>query len=191
MEKNLILKSYSVLNEFWAVVQMRIIKKLNFFRKPIGFSYFNLYPHKFFKMVDVSLYNFSVPIQMRWNDLDALGHVNNAVYVTYFEVARGYFMLKACPDWNWEKDMFLIAGVNVNFHKELLLTAVNARVHVRTSKIGGKSFVLDYVITSDKNGEQVVHATGSTTQIMFDMQMRKTIEVHDWVRASLTTFDGL
>jgi len=29
-----------------------------------------------------------VPLQIRWRDLDALGHVNNAVYVTYFEQAR-------------------------------------------------------------------------------------------------------
>ncbi len=29
-----------------------------------------------------------VPIQIRWRDLDALGHVNNAVYLTYFELAR-------------------------------------------------------------------------------------------------------
>ena len=29
-----------------------------------------------------------MPIQIRWRDLDALGHVNNAVYLTYFELAR-------------------------------------------------------------------------------------------------------
>lgn len=135
-------------------------------------------------------FNFSHPIQMRWNDLDPLGHVNNAIYVTYFEIARGRYMLEACPKWNWQKDMFLIASVNVNFHKELLLTSQNARVHIRTSKIGNKSFVLDYKITSEKGGVETLHASGSTTQIMFDMKSRGTIEVPDWVRESLENFDN-
>jgi acyl-CoA thioester hydrolase len=142
-------------------------------------------------MMDTNNFNFSAPIQMRWNDLDALGHVNNAIFITYFEVARGGFMMKACPKWDWTKHMFLIANANVDFRKELLLTAQNPQVHVRTSKLGGKSFVLEYAVTSQKGGETVLHATGSTTQIMFDTKARTTIEVPDWVRESLQDFDGI
>ena len=141
--------------------------------------------------LDLQKFNFSYPIQMRWNDLDALGHVNNALYVSYFEIARGGFMLKAVPEWDWTKHMFLIANVNVDFKKELLLTATKPLVHVRTSKIGGKSFVLEYAITSQKGDETILHATGSTTQIMFDTKARTTIEVPDWVRESLQGFDAI
>jgi acyl-CoA thioester hydrolase len=136
-------------------------------------------------------FNFSLPLQIRWSDLDPLGHVNNAVYVTYFEIVRGHFMLHACPGWDWQKDMFLIGNVTVNFLKELKLTPDITTVHVRTSKIGNKSFVLDYAITSQKGEERLVHATGHTTQIMFDMKTRATIEIPDWVREALAAFDGL
>lgn len=139
--------------------------------------------------MNLDQFNFSFPIQMRWNDMDALGHVNNGIYVTYFEIARGKYMLDACPQWDWQKDMFLIANVNVDYRKELLLTAQNPRVYMRTSKIGTKSFVLEYAITSQKGEELILHASGSTTQIMFDMKSRTTIEIPDWVRESLTTFD--
>lgn len=139
----------------------------------------------------MSSYNFSMPIQIRWNDLDALGHVNNAVFITYFEIARGFYMLKACPEWNWKKDMFLIGNVNADFLLELLLTAEDPKVHVRTQRLGSKSFVLEYMITSVVLGDQVVHATGSTTQIMFDTKTRSTIQIPEWVRASLSSFDGL
>lgn len=141
--------------------------------------------------MELENYNFSLPIQMRWNDLDALGHVNNALFVTYFEIARGYFMTKACPRWNWLKDMFLIANVNVDFKKELLLTANEPKVHMKTTNIGTKSFVLQYAITSKKDGEIILHASGTTTQIMFDMKTRTTIEIPDWVREGLTSFDNL
>lgn len=141
--------------------------------------------------MELENYNFSLPIQMRWNDLDPLGHVNNALFITYFEVARGHFMMKACPDWNWQKDMFLIANVNVDFKKELLLTAIEPKVHMRTIAIGTKSFVLEYAITSKKDDKIILHATGTTTQIMFDMKTRTTIEIQDWLRKSLSGFDQL
>ena len=61
---------------------------------------------------------------------------------------------------------------------------------MRTSNIGRKSFVLEYAVVSEKQGEIIIHATGSTTQIMFDMKTRSTIEVADWVRESLTDFES-
>lgn len=136
-------------------------------------------------------FNFKLPIQIRWNDLDPLGHVNNAVYITYFEIVRGHFMLHACPGWDWHKDMFLIANVTANFHQELLLMAVEPTVNIRTSKLGNKSFELEYAVTSKQGDETIVHATGNTTQIMFDMKTRTTIAIPDWVREALVAFDGL
>jgi acyl-CoA thioester hydrolase len=134
-------------------------------------------------------YNFSFPIQIRWNDLDALGHVNNAVFVTYFEIARGFYMLHSCSWWDWKKDMFLIANITVDFHKELLLTSKDVKVFVKTSTIGTKSFVLDYIIVSESENQEVIHATGSTTQVMFDMEKRATINIPDLLRDNLLSFD--
>lgn len=136
-------------------------------------------------------FNFSYPIQMRWTDLDPLGHVNNAVYVTYFEVARGPFMLASCPQWDWEKDMFLIANSHVDYRKELTLRTRNAKVYVRTKNIGTKSFIIEYALASEKDGEIILHATGYTTQIMFDMKTRTTIEIPKWVKESLSNFDKI
>ncbi len=142
-------------------------------------------------MVNLSEFKFNHPIQIRWKDLDALGHVNNAVFITYFELARGHYMPTACPGWDWHKHMFLIGNVNVDFRKEVRLTTSNPRVLMRTKQIGGKSFVLEYALTSERNGDTIIHATGTTTQIMFDMNERKTIAVADWVRESLIDYDGL
>lgn len=141
-------------------------------------------------MQDLKDFKYKHPIQMRWNDLDALGHVNNAIFITYFEVARGSYMLKACPGWDWTKHMFLIGNVEASFHKELLLTAQKAEVWMRTAKIGTKSFQLEYVVVSEKNGEKVVHASGTTTQIMFDMKTRSTIAIEPWIKEALENFES-
>jgi acyl-CoA thioester hydrolase len=140
-------------------------------------------------MIDLSAFTFSFPIQIRWKDLDALGHVNNAVFITYFELARGHYMPTACPGWNWHKHMFLIGNVQVDFKKEVRLTTPNPKVYMRTTRIGTKSFVLEYALVSEENGETQIHATGATTQIMFDMKERKTIPIADWVRNNLERYE--
>lgn len=141
-------------------------------------------------MNELDKFKFRFPLQMRWNDLDALGHVNNAIFITYFEVARGNYMLEACPNWDWTKNMFLIANVQADFQKELLLTAEEPEVLMRTAKMGTKSFVLEYAIVSKKKGSTIVHATGSTTQIMFDTKSRSTIEIAPWIREALTNYEA-
>lgn len=129
-------------------------------------------------------------IQVRWSDLDPLGHVNNAVFITYFEIARGTYMMNASSQWNWREDMFLIANVQVNYLKELTLFTLKPKVSVRTKKMGTKSFVLEYVVSStNKNGENIIHAVGESTQIMFDMKTKNTIEMQDWLKAHLTGFE--
>jgi len=125
------------------------------------------------------------PIQVRWDDLDPLGHVNNARYLTYFELARGQYIQAISPTWNWTRDMFLIASATVNFEKELRMTAKNIAVSVRASKIGQKSFVLDYILVSENDNKQIIHASGSTTQVMIDMKLQKTIEIPEWFRTIL------
>ena len=54
-------------------------------------------------------------IEMRWVDLDSLGHVNNAVIVTYFETARIKFVQK----WNVSKMMFIIASIKVDYIQQI------------------------------------------------------------------------
>ena len=140
-------------------------------------------------MKELKDFTFKKELQLRWNDMDALGHVNNAIFITYFETARAHYMPQACTGWDWHKDMFLIANVNVDFHKEMLLMAQNPTVWIRTSKLGKKSFTLDYVITSEEKDEQILHASGTTTQIMFDMKTRKTIEIAPWMKDNLIAYE--
>lgn len=136
------------------------------------------------------LFKHEQEIQTRWSDLDPLGHVNNAVFVTYFEIARSSYMLNASPRWNWKEDMFLIGNVNVNYLKELTLYNRNVKVSVRTKKLGTKSFVLEYRLSStNSNGDSIVHAIGETIQIMFDMKTKKTIEIQDWLKEHLTAYE--
>lgn len=141
--------------------------------------------------VQISDFKFSMPLQLRWNDMDPLNHVNNVYYFDYFQNARGYYMPTAIKEWDWTKHMFVIAHIECSYFKELKLTSQNPTIKVRAINLGNKSFDLQYIITSiSKEGEEIIHALGKSTQVFIDLQAKKSVEIPDWVRASIQAFEN-
>lgn len=111
-------------------------------------------------------------IQVRFSDMDVLGHVNNSVYLSYFEQARvHYFGELLGKDWNWlEKGVLLVKNI-VEYHLPIVLNDIPL-VTISTEKIGTKSFELNYEIWV---GEQL-KTTGQSTLVCFNSKEQKTIE---------------
>lgn len=137
-----------------------------------------------------SQFRFTIPIQMRWNDMDALGHVNNIYYFEYFQIARGEYMTAASKQWDWYKYMFVIGHIECDFMKELTLKHKNPMIHTRVSSFSNKSFVMEYVITSTgKEGEMIVHAKGHSVNVMIDLAIKKATEVPQWLVEELKEYE--
>lgn len=139
-----------------------------------------------FKIEDFKFYH---PLEIRWNDLDALGHVNNVLYIDYFQTGRGKYMTKVSKTWNWTKHMFVIANINCNYIREIGLKIKYPRIGVRISKMGTKSFEIKYVILSGEEGQSpIVHAYGSSVQVMIDLASKKSVEIPDWLKYEVEAF---
>jgi acyl-CoA thioester hydrolase len=112
-------------------------------------------------------------IQIRWRDLDALGHVNNAVYLTYFEFARlGYIRTllgEAAPiDPRTQLPVdfqFILAEVTCRYRSPATLGDQLA-VTVWVAQVGRKSFVFEYRITDEVTKRLV--AEGCSTQVWYN-----------------------
>ena len=61
------------------------------------------------------------PLRPRFRDTDAMGHINNAVYVTYLEVARQEYWRAFKQDDNYRAVPFILAHVDVDFRSEALM----------------------------------------------------------------------
>ncbi len=115
----------------------------------------------------------TVPIQIRWRDLDALGHVNNAVYLTYFELARiGY--ARAALGGHPERDprtllprdfQFILAEVTCHFRTPATL-GDQPVVAIWVAQVGRKSFTFEYRMTDQPTGRLL--AEGCSTQVWYD-----------------------
>lgn len=139
---------------------------------------------------NINEYRFYHSIEIRWNDLDPLGHVNNVLYFDYFQTARGHYMVAASKLWDWNKDMFVIANINCNYLKEVKLNVRNPKVGARVVRLGSKSFVLEYVIISEAEDRSIIlHAKGESTQVMIDIENKRSMELPAWLIDDIKMFE--
>lgn len=143
------------------------------------------------KNINIADFKFKAPLSIRWNDLDALGHVNNVYYFEYFQIGRGLYMDAISKNWDWTKNMFVIAHIACDYYKEIKLTVKQPMIRMRASSIGTKSFEIEYLITSiNKAGEEIIHAKGKSVQVIIDVQQKSSIEIPNWLRDDLLNFDN-
>ena len=124
------------------------------------------------------------PIEIRFNDLDAYGHVNNAVYLTYFEEGRmRFFNDLVGTSWDWKRHGIILARNEIDYKVPLKL-ADRAKIELWVSSIGNKSFEISYRINKKNGGEEVLCATGKSVVVCIDHETGKTVPVpEEWLEA--------
>lgn len=134
-------------------------------------------------------FNYKTIIPVRFADIDAFGHVNNAAYLTYFEIARSAYWQNAIQ-WDWKLMGIILGKAELNYLKPINL---NDKIfaYVRTSRIGSSSFDLDYALTKVKNGIEILCTTGNTVCIAFDYQLNQTAPIPKVYRQRMQEFELL
>jgi len=123
----------------------------------------------------------------RFRDTDAMGHVNNAVYITYLEVGRQVYWSTLERNSDYRKVPFILAHVTCDFRSEALLTEVLEQ-GLRCEWIGGKSFAFRYEIREKVSGRVVVEA--STIQVCYDYVAKRSVSMPAELRRRLEAFEG-
>ena len=136
-------------------------------------------------------FRFFYPIEIRYGDLDAQGHVNNAKYLTFFEQARLQYLMHLGLFARNQSFMDLgaiVADVHIAF-----LAPVHygdqVKVGVRTEKLGNKSMTVEQNIVKIAGGEEL--AKGEIVLVAFNYREQKTIPVPDDWREKISRFEGL
>jgi acyl-CoA thioester hydrolase len=132
-------------------------------------------------------YRFTLSIPVRFRDTDAMGHVNNAVYLTYFEAARipYYLMLSGRPDLA-RADM-IVAHIECDYRSPATFGATLV-VGVRMEEIRSRSFTLAYRIEDAASATLV--AEGRSVQVAYDYAARKTRLVPSDLIQAAEAFEG-
>lgn len=126
-----------------------------------------------------------VPYEVTWRDLDAMGHVNNAVYFTYFEWARTryWFDLQAASS---VADIgFIVARAECDFRSELNLSE-RIEIAVRIGEMRSSS--LDFVYRIRKWGGEEVVAEGKVVVVLFSWEKRAKLPIDEGLRRRIERF---
>jgi len=140
---------------------------------------------------DVADFRFFHPTEVRYGDLDPQGHVNNAVYLTYFEQARIHYLIQLglfSKDQSFMEVGVIIADIHIIYHSTTHY-GDPVKVGVRTTKIGNKSFTTEQCLMHNETGRVMAGAT--VVLVTFDYEGLKPIPVPDEWRQKISQFEGL
>lgn len=124
---------------------------------------------------------FDIPVELRFRDLDAYGHVNNASYFTLMETARVKFLHKNYPQVFRGGPLFLVAKASCEFKRPIRL-AEEVTVRISASRFGRSSFVISYDILAS---DGTLHARGETKMVTVDREHHRPTSVPDDFRKIL------
>jgi len=135
----------------------------------------------------VSAFTHWADVEVRFRDSDAMGHVNNSVYLTYLEVGRQSYWNRFAADVPYDRVPFVLAHAALDFRSPSH-TGEILRVFLRTAWIGRSSFGMAYEIREVTGSRLVVEAT--SVQVTYDYATHSTVPVPDWLRRGLESVEG-
>lgn len=119
----------------------------------------------------------SVDLQIRFNDIDILGHLNNTVYFSFYDTGKAYFfehLMRPYGGINWKKVESVIANVDCAYAAPIYF-GEEIEVWTRCMSVHEKSFRIQQVIV-EKRTRQVKSAC-ETVMVSFDPETKESKEV--------------
>ena len=114
-------------------------------------------------------------ITVRFRDIDSMGHVNNAVFFTYFEEGRKEFVGSLFNIVESGDYSYILASISCDFLRPVKL-GNSITLQLWVGDIGQKRFDLEYRLV-DTGDESIVYAKGRSVQVFFDYEKNKTVKI--------------
>ena len=129
-----------------------------------------------------------LPLQIRFNDVDKFGHVNNTIYFQFYDTAKTDYIATVCKGIDWGHLAIMVVKIEAEF-----MAQIKADSHIagrtRVVKIGNESFHLEQDVIDVDTQEVKSHCI--SVMVLYDLENQKTIPLPDEWRRAISTYDGL
>ncbi|MDR0830020.1 MAG: acyl-CoA thioesterase [Prevotellaceae bacterium] len=129
----------------------------------------------------------SIPVQLRFNDADSLGHINNTVYFSFYDLGKGEYFKAVKGDFSPQEVDIVIVHAEVDFLAPVFLSD-EIEVQTTISEIGNKSFTLYQQIFDTKT--KTVKCVCKTVMVGFDQKTQTSKPISDEWRQAISAFEG-
>jgi len=120
-------------------------------------------------------YPLHVKVSTRWRDLDAFGHINNAVFATYIETARGTLFEKWNLPFDGTGQSLTVASISIDYYQQLKHPS-NIIIGQKITTVGNKSFNIESSIFIHNEVKNPI-ATSNVVVVCFDFDAQKSVPV--------------
>jgi len=134
-------------------------------------------------------YKHVIPVQLRFADIDRLNHLNNAKYLTFFELGRvSYFGQVLNNAIEWDKNGFILARTEID---HLTTIHLNDEVYCFTKviRLGNKSLTIKNSVAKKINGEFIEAASGIGILVAMDYVKNVSIPIPENWRKLFEEFE--
>ena len=128
-----------------------------------------------------------LPIQLRFNDVDQFGHVNNTVYFSFYDLGKTDYFQTVCPHGDWGRDGVVVVHIETDFLAQIRATEPIA-VETAVTAIDTKSFDLLQRAINTQTGE--IKCICRSVMVAFDLLQRESKPLdEEWIEA-ICRFEG-
>lgn len=133
-------------------------------------------------------YHHQLPIQIRFNDVDQYGHVNNNAYFSYYDLGKEDY-LRSVLSINYRKSNIVpvIANINADFLFPIFYGDPIV-VETRVCHIGTKSFTLEQRALNERTGQEMCHC--KTVMVCISLSEQTTAEIPAAYKEAMLAFEG-
>lgn len=126
-------------------------------------------------------------VQIRFNDIDILGHLNNVVYFSLFDTAKAEYLQKAMQgNMDWRRVETVIANIDCAFRASAYY-GEPIDIYTRCTRMGQRSFTLEQVMVNASTME--VKAVCSTVMVSFDPDTGTTVDISARARRAIESLE--
>ena len=132
-------------------------------------------------------YPFQKEFHIHWGDMDALGHVNHAKYLVWFETIRCQLMSELGIEVTKATEIGpILANLTTNYYAPLYFPD-QVKVGVAISHVGNSSFTLEYVVTRLEDVTKSV-CVASTVLVLFNYKTNQKVAINEELKQKMTPF---
>lgn len=126
---------------------------------------------------------FAAETQVRWRDLDAFNHVNNANYLTYLEEARLQWLAQVPGRWHDENCMPVLAASTINYRQPIEWPA-GLRIKLYCQRLGDRSLTIAHrILATDRD---TLYSDGHVVIVWIDPSRGTSLSVPQAIRDAVT-----
>ena len=125
-------------------------------------------------------------IQVRFNDVDIMGHVSNTVYQSYYDSGKVDYFDKVMPDMDFVNIGVVGASVKIDYLKPIFMKT-RILVETRVAVLGNKSLTMEHRLVDECSGD--VLSTCMAVLVCYSIKEMVSIPIPDHWRKNILAFD--